>query len=266
MSKKVKENILKFLIYASALCTVSILVFITIYIASKGSASFNFDFIRNITPTFLNTIFIVLLTLILVIPIGLSTAIYLQEYATHGKLTKAITFATDCLAGIPSIILGLFGLIFFVKILNFGFSILSGCLTLCIMVLPTTIRGIEEALKTVPITYREGSFALGATKIQTIFKVVLPSCFPGILVSIILATGRIVGETAALIFTAGTVLQLSTSLFSSGRTLAIHMFLLVKEGLDLSEAYATALLLLVLTLTLNAIANIISWRLNKLDY
>jgi len=264
MSRKLKEYMFKFFIYASAALTVSILFFITFYIAINGGTSLNFEFLKNILPMFLNTIFAVILTLVFVVPIGLATAIYLQEYAKPSISTKIITFATDCLAGTPSIIMGLFGLLFFVKLLGFGFSMLAGCLTLSMLVLPTIIRGIEEALKTVPTSYREGSFALGATKIQTIFKVILPSCFPGILVSIILATGRIIGETAALIFTAGTALQLSESLFSSGRTLAIHMFLLVKEGLDISEAYATALLLLMLTLALNAIANIISWRLNKI--
>lgn len=266
MDKKLKEYILKLLIYGSALCTVSALIYISIYIVSKGAASFNLEFIINITPMFLNTIIVVVTTLAIIVPIGIFSAIYLQEYASPNVFTKCITFATDCLAGIPSIILGLFGLMFFVKFLGLGFSILSGCLTLSILVLPTIIRSSEEAIKTVPVSFREGSLALGATKMQTIFKVVLPACLPGMIVGIVLSTGRIIGETAALIFTAGTVLQLSESLFSSGRTLAIHMFLLTKEGLNLSEAYSTAFLLLLLILILNTFANFISWRFNKNDY
>ena len=196
-------------------------------------------------------------------PIGIGAAIYLNEYAKEGKLVRGIRFATESLAAVPSILFGLFGMMFFLGTLKLGFSMLSGALTVSMMVLPTIVKATEEALKTVPVAYREGSLALGASKIATIGKVVLPSALPGILTGVILGTGRIVGETAAIYLTAGTMYRLPMNAMESGRTLSTHLYLLAKEGISFSEAYGTAVVLLVVILLLNLTTYFIGSRLNK---
>ena len=196
--------------------------------------------------------------------IGIGSAIYLVEYAKKGnKLVKVIRVTAETLTGIPSIVYGLFGMLFFVTALKWKFSILAGAFTLAIMILPVILRTTEEALLSVPDSYREGSFGLGAGKLRTIFKIVLPAAVPGILSGVILATGRIVGETAALIYTAGSVAKIPSSVFSSGRTLAVHMYLLANEGLHVNQAYATAVILLILVIAINALSSFIAKKITK---
>ena len=215
-------------------------------------------------PALVNTLIITALSLLIAVPIGVFAAIFLVEYANRGsRLVSLIRITTETLSGIPSIIYGLFGLLFFTTALKWGFSLLSGSLTLVIMILPLVIRTTEEALKSVPDSYREASFGLGAGKLRTIFKVVLPSAVPGILAGVILATGRIVGETAALIYTAGTVAQIPGNLLGSGRTLAVHMYSLASEGLYMNQAYATAVVLLVIVLLINWISGRIAAKIAK---
>lgn len=218
----------------------------------------------SMTPAIINTLFVALIALLLAVPTGVGAAIYLIEYAKPGsKLVQVVRLTTETLSGIPSIVYGLFGYLFFVIALKWQQSILSGSFTLAIMILPLIMRTTEEALKSVPRSYREGSYALGAGKLRTITKVVLPSAVPGILAGTILGIGRIVGETAALIYTAGTVAGIPTSPFSSGRTLAVHMYALLSEGLYVDQAYATAVVLLIFVLLLNAASSLIASGLKK---
>ena len=206
----------------------------------------------SLMPALINTLIITLLSLVIAVPFGIFAAIYLVEYAKKGsKLVKIIRITTETLQGIPSIIFGLFGLLFFSTALHWGYSLLAGAMTLVIMILPLIIRTTEEALMGVPDAYREASFGLGAGKLRTVFKVVLPSAIPGILSGVVLATGRIVGETAALIYTAGSVAKVPSNLMGSGRTLAVHMYVLSSEGLYMDQAYATAVILLIFVLVLN---------------
>jgi phosphate transport system permease protein len=206
----------------------------------------------------------IFLSLVFSAPIGIFCAVYLVEYAKRGnKLIKVIRITTETLSGIPSIVYGLFGLLFFVTALKMGFSLLAGSLTLSIMILPLIIRATEEALKSVPDIYREGSFGLGASKLRTVFIIVLPSAVPGILAGVILSIGRIVGETAALIYTAGTVAKLPDNVMNSARTLSIHMYSLSSEGLHTNEAYATAVVLLVIVLLINLLASTIAKKLRR---
>jgi phosphate transport system permease protein len=204
------------------------------------------------------------ISLLVAVPIGIFTAVYLVEYAKRGsRLVYLIRLAAESLSGIPSIIFGLFGMLFFVITLKWQWSIMAGALTLSIMVLPTIIRSTEEALKAVPDSYREGSFGLGAGKLRTVFRIILPSALPGILAAVILSIGRIVGETAAVLLTAGTVAQVPASLMGSGRTLSVHMYLLAKEGIDFSKAYATAFVLIVIVLCINLLANFLVNKFKK---
>lgn len=219
---------------------------------------------QSIVPMVVNTLIIVGLTLLISVPIGIGSAIYLNEYANNNsRLVKVIRIAIETLSGIPSIIYGLFGFLFYVIILGWTWSLLAGIFTVAIMVLPIIIRSSEEALKSVPISYREGSFALGAGKFQTIHKVILPSAITGILASIILSIGRMVGETAALLLTAGTLATMPINLFSSGATLAVFMYTITVEGTDMDRAYATAVVLMSLVLGLNTLANAIARKLSK---
>lgn len=220
--------------------------------------------VGGVSTIILNTIYMVLLTLLFSVPIGVGAAVFFAEYASEGKLIRILRFGTETLAGIPSIIFGLFGFIFFTNYLNLGVGLLSGSLTLTIMILPIIIRTSEEALKTVPLSYREGSLALGATKWQTIRKVVIPAAIPGILTGVILGIGRAVGETAALLFTMGTDYRLADSLSSSARTLSVHLYILVKEGISFERAFATGTLLIILILIINSTANYFIGRMNKL--
>ncbi len=267
--KKIKYKILQLLIYLSAVLTVAVLIWILFYVVQKGIGSISFDFIfadakeGGIWPMIVTTFWAVIASLLLATPIGIMAAIYLVEYARPGRVVRVIRFATESLAGIPSIIYGLFGMIFFVTKLGLSFSILSGALTLTIMVLPTVIRTTEEALKAVPRSFREASLGLGATKIRTIVKIVLPSAIPGILAAVILGMGRIVGETAAVYLTAGTVPKAPGSLMDSGRTLSVHLYMLAKEGLSFEEAYATATVLVVLVALMNLLAKTAVNRLKK---
>lgn len=220
--------------------------------------------VGGVSTIILNTIYMVLLTLLFSIPIGVGAAVFFTEYAKEGKLIRILRFGTETLAGIPSIIFGLFGFIFFTNYLKMGVGLLSGSMTLTIMILPTIIRTSEEALRTVPRSYREGSLALGATKWQTIRKVVIPAAIPGILTGVILGMGRAIGETAALLFTMGTDYRLADSLSSSARTLSVHLYILVKEGISFERAFATGTLLIILILIINSTANYFIGRMNKL--
>lgn len=267
-----KSKILKLSVYLCTLLTSSILIILTGYIVFSGLPNlkpslFSFTYTSencSVIPALVNTLTITLLALAIATPLGIVTAIYLVEYSSKGnKFVKIIRLTAETLTGIPSIIYGLFGMILFVSTLKWGYSIIAGSMTLAIMVLPTIMRTTEEALLDVPDIFREGSFALGAGRIRTIFKIVLPSAMPGILTGIILSTGRIVSESAALIYTAGTVANIPESIFESGRTLAIHMYVLSGEGLHTNEAFATALVLLILVTAINLLTGIIAKKLAK---
>ena len=211
----------------------------------------------SVVPAFVNTIVMTLLSLLIAVPFGIFSAIFLVEYAKRGnKFVEVIRLTTETLQGIPSIVYGLFGMLFL-------FSILAGAFTIAIMILPLIMRTTEEALKAVPDSYREGSFGLGAGKLRTVFRIVLPSAIPGVLAGVILAIGRIVGETAALMYTSGTVAQIPDSIMGSGRTLALHMYVLSSEGLYMDQAYATAVILLVLVVGINALSSFIARKLTK---
>jgi phosphate transport system permease protein len=248
----------------SALFTVGMLVLIVAIIFFKGVVNVNMEFILSypedmgrhggVFPSVMGTIFLAVLSIALATPLGVGTAIFLTEYTRESFLTQAIRFGIEALAGIPSIIYGLFGFIFFVIQLKMGWSLLSGTLTLTIMILPTIIRTSEEAIKSVPYSFRMVSYSLSATKWETITRVVLPSAAPGILTGVMLSIGRVVGETAAVIFTMGSSLRLPTGLFDSGRTMAVHFYILAREGISLEKAYATALVLVVSILVINIIA------------
>lgn len=216
----------------------------------------------SLFPALVDTILMVAVALSLAAPIGIGTAIYFVEYAKKGnKFVSIMDMTTDTLAGIPSVVYGLFGLLFFVIYLQMGYSLLAGSCTVAIMILPVIIRTTEEALQAVPISYREGSYALGANKLRTVLVVVLPAAVPGILAGIILSIGRIMGETAALIYTAGTVAQLPEDLFSSGRSLAVHLYVLASEGLFMEQAFATAVVLVIITVIINGAS---TWMAGKL--
>ncbi len=260
------------LVSLAALITVSVFLLIIGYIFVKGIPNLNlslFEWTYNtdnvsMLPSIINTFLITIATLIIAVPIGVFSAIYLVEYAKKGsKLVYAVRITTVTLAGIPSIIYGLFGYLMFASALQLGYTFIGGVLTLSIMVLPTIMSTTEEALKAVPDSYREGSFGLGAGKLRTVFRIVLPSAIPGIFSGVVLSTGRIVGETAALIFTAGTAPSVPTSIFSSTRTLAVHMYSLLSEGLYINQAYATAVVILVMVIGLNALSSKIAKTLVK---
>ena len=216
----------------------------------------------SLFPALVDTLLMVAFALSLAAPIGIGTAIYFVEYAKKSnKFVSIMDMTTDTLAGIPSVVYGLFGLLFFVIYLQMGYSLLAGACTVAIMILPVIIRTTEEALQAVPISYREGSYALGANKLRTVLVVVLPAAVPGILAGIILSIGRIMGETAALVYTAGTVAQLPEDLFSSGRSLAVHLYVLASEGLFMEQAFATAVVLVIITVIINGAS---TWMAGKL--
>lgn len=264
--------VLLILIGLASIITVASIIFIIIYILVNGIPNLTTDLFslhynsknQSMLPSIFNTVFITFLTLLVAAPIGIFSAVYLVEYAKKGsKLVKVIRVTTETLAGIPSIVFGLFGFLAFVIALGWGYSMIAGVLTLVMMVLPTIIRTTEEALLAVPNSYREGSFGLGAGKIRTIFKIIVPTAIPGILSGVILAIGRIVGETAALIYTSGTVAETATSLTDSARTLSVHLYCLLSEGLFTNQAYATAVILLLLVVGINALSNFIAKKLAK---
>ena len=259
--------ILMLLVMLSAVATFAVLLFLIAYILIKGLPHLTPDLFAlkytsenaSLMPALLNTIGMTALSLVIAVPLGIFAAIFLVEYAKRGnKFVEIIRLTTETLSGIPSIVYGLFGLLFFVTTLGWGYSLLAGAFTLAIMILPLIIRTTEEALKSVPDSFREGSFGLGAGKLRTVFCVVLPSAVPGILAGVILAVGRIVGETAA-----GTVPAVPKSVMGSGRTLAVHMYNLSSEGLYMDQAYATAVVLLVLVVGINCLSGYIAKKITK---
>ena len=270
--RKLKDNILNSLLYISSFITVGVLVLIVGFIFIKGIKGISLDYIFSdysasgdggIFPMILSTLYMVLVSIAVSTPIGILSAIYLNEYAKKGKIVEIIRFATECLSGIPSIVYGLFGGIFFVVTLKMQYSIIAGALTVAIIILPVIIRTTEEALKTVPNEYREGSLAMGATKFQTLYKVILPSALPGILSGVILSIGRVIGESAAVFLTAGTVASMPSTIFDSARTLTVHSYLLTKELGDISGAASVGIVLIIIVLFLNTIAKFIAKKLSK---
>jgi phosphate transport system permease protein len=244
--------------------TIGVLLFIIAYILAHGLPHLTWGFLTQspeymgrkggVFPMIVGTLMVAGLAVLIAAPIGVATAIYLTEYTREGKRTAVIRFGADCLAGIPSIIFGLFGFVFFAITLGLGLSVLSGALTLTLMVLPTIVRTSEEALRAVPSAYREVSYGLGSTRWQMVTNVVLRSALPGICTGVVLSLGRSIGETAAVMLTAGSALRLPHSLFDSSRTLALHFYILSREGISMPNAYATASVLIIAILGLNLLA------------
>ncbi|WP_035477175.1 MULTISPECIES: phosphate ABC transporter permease PstA [Aliagarivorans] len=281
MRRTIEDRIALSLIWGGASLTIIFLVWMLWHILANGLSYVDWTFISanysvtdkensGIWPMIVSTIYMVILSIAIAAPIGIMTALFLTEYAKPGsKVVKVIRFCTESLAGIPSIIYGLFGMTFFVVTLGLGFSILSGALTLTILILPVIIRTTEEALIAVPLAYREGSYGLGASKIYTIWRVILPSAMPGIITSVILSTGRVIGESAPVFLTAGMVARIPDSVLDSGRTLTVHLYKLTTELYtvhDWNQAYATATVLIVLVLAINLVTKLIGRRLNKATY
>lgn len=273
-TKHMGSFLLKIFVMAAAVLTFSVLLFLIAYILIKGVPNlklslFAFEYTSenvSMLPAIMNTVTMTAMALLLAVPLGIFSAIYLVEYAKRGnRFVEVIRLTTETLSGIPSIVYGLFGMLFFVTALKWGYSLIAGAFTLAIMVLPSIMRTTEEALKAVPDSYREGSFGLGAGKLRTVFTIVLPAAVPGILAGIILAVGRIVGETAALIYTAGTVAQIPSNVFGSGRTLAVHMYNLSSEGLHMNESYATAVVLLLLVVGINSLSGLVAKKLSSME-
>ncbi len=264
--------LLLLLVTVSAAITVLTLLFLIAYILVKGvpylkpglfAWEYNTENV-SLMPALINTILMTFLSLLIAGPLGIFAAIYLVEYAKRGnKLVAVIRVTAETLSGIPSIVYGLFGFLLFTVTFGWSYTIIGGALTLAIMILPLIMRTTEEALKSVPDSYREGSFGLGAGRLRTVFTIVLPSAVPGILAGIILAIGRIVGETAALIYTAGTVAGIPSNLFGSGRTLAVHMYVLTNEGLYTNQSYATAVVLLAIVICINALSGVIAKKVAR---
>ncbi len=260
-SAKTSQNIAKFLIWTAAIFVMVILFSIIIHILVNGMPMINWQFLTEIprnmgrsggvSSSIVGTLLVTAVAVIVATPFGIGTAIYLTEYTRESRITRIIRFSAESLAGIPSIVYGLFGFIFFVIYLKMGWSILSGGLTMAIMILPTIIRTTEEAILTVPQLYREVGFSLGATKWQSITKTVLPSALPGIVNGVILSIGRCVAETAAVMLTAGSTLRMPSSIFSPTRTMAVHFYILAREGISMENAYGTAALLIIIILILN---------------
>ncbi|MDO4300742.1 MAG: phosphate ABC transporter permease PstA [Clostridia bacterium] len=273
---RISDNILKFFIYLSALISVGILVGIIGYVAYRGVGAVSWEFLSTVTSelngTFgiigniVNTLYIIVISLLIATPIGIGAAVYLTEYAKPGRIVKTIEFTTETLAGIPSIIYGLFGMAFFGISLKLGTSILCGCLTLTIMVLPLIIRTTQESLKTVPLGYRTGALGIGATKWYMIRTIILPSAMPGIVTAVILSIGRIVGESAALLFTAGAGYYLPKHILShavkSGGTLTIQMYLSMERG-EFDHAFGIALVLVAIVLVINALTKVVTNGMKK---
>lgn len=276
--KKTKKKIyagsliLKILVILAAVFTLVMLGYLIVYILAKGiphltpslfSIHYDSDNV-SMLPSIINTLIMIGVALLIAVPIGVFSAVYLTEYAKKGnKLVKVIRTTAETLTGIPSIVYGLFGMLFFVTACHMSYSLMAGILTVAIMVLPTVLRTTEEALLAVPDSFREGSFGLGAGKLRTVFRIVLPSAILGILSGVILSTGRIAGETAALIYTAGTMATLPKNLLSSGRTLAVHMYVLSQEGLHTDQAFATAVILLVMVLLINILSSVIAKKMQR---
>ncbi|MDR1451682.1 MAG: phosphate ABC transporter permease PstA [Helicobacteraceae bacterium] len=263
------ERVMGFVVWGAALITISALVFIVCFILFKGvphitPSIFEWEYTSenaSLTPAMISTVVMTVLSLAIAVPLGVGAAIYLAEYANrNGAAAKIARVTAETLAGIPSIIYGLFGMLFFVTFLGWGFSLLAGAFTLAIMILPLIIRSAEEALKAVPDAYREGAFGLGAGKLRMVLRIALPSAMGGIFAGVALAIGRIVGETAALIYASGTVAQIPETPMESARTLSVHMYALSSEGLHINEGYATAAVLLAIVILINAISEYIAKR------
>lgn len=259
--------LIRLIVNIAAILTVGVLIAIVVYILYRGIPNITPQMFEakytsenaSVVPALINTLITIVVTLLIAVPIGIFSAVYMTEYAKRGnKLVKVVRLMSETLSGIPSIVFGLFGYLFFVVACKFDYSLLAGSLTLAIMVLPTIMTTTEEALRSIPDSYREGSFGLGAGKLRTVFRVILPSAIPGILAGAILSIGRIIGETAALIYTAGSVAKVPDSLMGSGRTLAVHMYVLFNEGLSMERAYGTAVILLLLVLAVNLLSNFVA--------
>jgi phosphate transport system permease protein len=261
------ERIAKAFIWTAALSVLVVLVAILLYILLRGLPHINWAFLTEIprdggreggiASAIVGTLLLSLVALTIAVPFGIGTAFYLAEYTREGIVTRIIRFSTESLAAIPSIVYGLFGFIFFVIYLELDYSILAGGLTVAFMILPTIIRTSEEAIRAVPYSYRETSFSLGGTKWQTIRKAVFPSALQGIANGVILSLGRCVAETAAVILTAGVIMNMATSVFDSARTMAVHFFFMAMEGISMDKAYATAAMLIILTFLINVVANML---------
>ena len=264
--------VLRILVTAAAILTVAVLLFLVAYIVIMGLPNlkpslFELEFTSenaSLLPALINTVIMTVLSLVVAVPVGIFSAIYLVEYARRGnKLVGVVRITAETLSGIPSIVYGLFGYLFFVISFGWGYSMIGGALTMAIMILPLIMRTTEEALMSVPDSFREGSFGLGAGKLRTVFRIILPSAMPGILSGIILGIGRIVWETAALMFTSGSVAKVAVNPADSGRTLAVHMYNLLNEGLAREAAYATAVVLLVLVVGINALSSFVAKKFTK---
>ena len=275
IKQKSRTLIIRSVVYLCAFLTLGVLIFMLLYILVKGipfltPSLFELTYTSencSVFPAIVNTLLMILLALLIACPLGIGSAIYLVEYSKKGnRFVKLVRLTTETLTGIPSIVYGLFGMLLFVGALHWGYSLMAGSFTVAIMILPVIMRTTEEALLSVPDSFREGSFGLGAGKLRTVFKIVLPSAVPGILSGIILATGRVVGETAALIYTAGTVAQIPPGVFGSGRTLAVHMYVLSSEGLHTGQAFGTAVVLLVLVVAINLLAGIVAKHIGNFSY
>lgn len=275
IKQKSRTLIIRSVVYLCAFLTLGVMIFMLLYILVKGipfltPSLFELTYTSencSVFPALVNTLLMILLALLIACPLEIGSAIYLVEYSKKGnRFVKLVRLTTETLTGIPSIVYGLFGMLLFVGALHWGYSLMAGSFTVAIMILPVIMRTTEEALLSVPDSFREGSFGLGAGKLRTVFKIVLPSAIPGILSGIILATGRVVGETAALIYTAGTVAQIPLGVFGSGRTLAVHMYVLSSEGLHTGQAFGTAVVLLVLVVAINLLAGIVAKHIGNFSY
>ncbi|MBE6112887.1 MAG: phosphate ABC transporter permease PstA [Peptococcaceae bacterium] len=264
--------VLLLLVCLSAVITVGVLVMLIGYILIRGIPNLTPSLFAwtystenvSMMPALINTVLIVLFSLLIAAPVGIASAIYLVEYAKRvNQFVGVIRVTTETLQGIPSIVYGLFGALFFVKALDWGLSLMAGAFTLAIMILPLIMRTTEEALKSVPDSYREGAFGLGAGRVRTVFRIILPTAVPGILAGVILAIGRIVGESAALIFSAGTIAAVPGSVFDSARTLSVHMYCLYSEGLYSDQAAATAVILLLIVIAINWVSNFVAKRISR---
>jgi phosphate transport system permease protein len=270
ISRHTTQRLAKGMIWVAAFSTLAVMIWILLQVLVEGVPLLNFNFFLDsprqmgraggIFSTIVGTLALTAVAIFVATPLGIGTAVFLREYTRESRVSRMIRFGTDCLAGVPSIIFGLFGFVFFVIFLRMGWSILSGGLTLATMILPTIICTAEEAIKAIPYSYREVSFALGGTRWQTVAKVILPNALPGIFTGVLLGVGRSVGETAAVILTAGSSLLMPTSLFSPIRTMSVHFYILAREGISMEMAYATGAALILLILVINTLANWLLWR------
>jgi phosphate transport system permease protein len=270
ISRFTSQRVGKGVVWVAAFSTLAVMIWILLQVLVEGLPLLNLDFFMDsprqmgrtggIFSTIIGTLALTAVAIVIATPLGVGTAVYLREYTRESRVSRIIRFGTDCLAGVPSIIFGLFGFVFFVILLRMGWSILSGGLTLAAMILPTIICTAEEAIKAIPYSYREVSFALGGTRWQTVAKVILPNAMPGIFTGVLLGVGRSVGETAAIILTAGSSLLMPTSLFSPTRTMSVHFYILAREGISMEKAYATGAALILLILAINTLANWLLWR------